>query len=79
MRDLPDSNKTYRAGTIVVGAVLVNVLLLTGSPKILFGCATYRVLGANWRRGGLDGTGLRYAQGRFVKNPLKTDKRLLIE
>ena len=40
MPDLLRSNKTYCVGIIVVGVVPVNVLLLTGFPQNLFGCAT---------------------------------------
>jgi hypothetical protein len=39
MPDLPGSNKTYCTGIIVVGAVRVNVILLTGLLQNLFGLA----------------------------------------
>ena len=40
MPDLPRVKQNVLRGIIVVRAVRVNVLLLTGFPQDLFGCAT---------------------------------------
>jgi hypothetical protein len=74
MPDLLGSNKTCCVGIIVVGAAPVNVLLLTGFPQNLFGCATdvegERQLVESW----VNGTCGRY--GRFLKiNLLKVDEK----
>jgi hypothetical protein len=74
------SNKTYCAGIIVVGAAPVNVLVLTGFPQNLFGCAS----DSGWLApigGEVGGRNvLEVRSGAFFKNNLlKVDKRLLIE
>jgi hypothetical protein len=80
MRDLRGSNKTYCAEIIVVGAVRVNVLLLTGLLQNLFGCATYIGL-LTPIRGEVGGrNALEVRSGAFYqKNLLKIDERLLIK
>ena len=80
MPDLLGSNKTYCAGIIVVGAARVNVLLLTGFPQNLFGCAD----DIGWLApigGEMGGRNvLEVRSGAFFQNNLpKVDERLLIE
>ena len=76
MPELLGSNKTYCVGIIVVGAVPVNVLLLTGFPQNLFGCAT----DAGWLApigGELGGRNvLEVRSGAFFENNLlKVDEK----
>lgn len=80
MPDLPRVKQNVMAGIIVVGAVPVNALLLTGFPQNLFGCAT----NIGWLApigGEMGGRSvLEVRSGAFFQNNLiKVDERLLIE